>query len=335
MLRVGRLVIGLITAGGIMHSAGAQSLEDILTAPARELEQELNNIVPNLLNGLSKKGGSSKNDTYETDETIPAGPSVDLIVPRQVEQADMVRADAPKKSVKYAVQIGFIWAYGQGVYPDFEQGLAWYIEAKRRQVRSRDRSMAREIELGISELTMTDVGQLLGRGQRAAVRGESDYARFFFGRAAELGAPQGMAALGYTYGHNYKNARMEIYWCRRAYLGAKQTGQEYDIDAVNYFCAEESFADLMTKKERAANKKSIVRATAKSEKIRRDTEAMAALAWELASSSYGSGGGYDDAAMEDSMRRDRGYSRNEYDSAPTPQTSGLYGNCHGGAAYGC
>ncbi len=281
-------------------------------------------------------------DTRVMPQTVatasgPAQPSSQpsLVVPRQVVTKDVVTPTAAPHTVKYAVQVGFIWAFGQGVFPDYGLALAWYREAEQRQIRQRDYSMQNEIRLGISELTITDVATLLGRGQRKAAAGDWEYARLFFGRAADLGDVQGMSALAYVYDDGFKNPGMQIYWCRKAYRGARARGLlEFEIDAVNYFCPLNTFADLMTPQERKKNEVSIARARAKSEAIRREAEATSAVIRAFMSDMGGSSKLED--RVDGDIARSRDYARSVGPGAPpTPPINSFYGGCHGGPFYGC
>lgn len=269
---------------------------------------------------------------------VAAGrPVTGLIRPRQILREGVASLNARGGTVREAVQIGFIWSYGEGVHPDFEQGLAWYREAERRQGLRHDLSMQNEIRLMLANYAETDVERLFNRGIAALARNGWQESLYFFGRAAELGNAQAMAALGYVYGEGRLNPRMQFFWCRRSFLAARASRREHDLDAVNHFCPVITFADVMTARERAANPASIARARAKSGAIRREHDAMAALArqwWREAviegltdSSDSGGGGGSGPAA-------DRAYARGQGDR-PSPLRSGLYGNCHGGAFYGC
>lgn len=261
-----------------------------------------------------------------------------LIRPRQVVKAGISPINATAGSVREAVQIGFVWSYGEGVHPDFEQGLAWYREAARRQAQKRDFTMQNEIALMLRNYENRNVINLYEQGRRAMIRNGWQEALYFFGRAAELGNAQAMAALSYVYGEGRANPRMQIYWCREAFEAARASRAEHDLDAVNHFCPVGAFQDMMTPAERRANPASIARARAKMDAIRRENDAWVATArriWDEAMRDDGPRKSNPNADFEESLRRDRAYSRGEISAPPPPSTSGLYGNCHGGAFYGC
>ncbi len=265
--------------------------------------------------------------------STPAGP---LIRPVQVAAPNIAKVNAKPGTVREAVQIGFIWSYGEGVHPDFDQGRAWYEEAQRRQQKARDFSMQNEIKLTLGYYAITDRLKLLERGLPALARNSWQEAQFFFGRAAQLGDAQGMAALGYTYAEGRVNSRMEYYWCRKAFLAARASRVQHELDAVNHFCATTTFQSLMTPAERRANPASIARAKAKSGAIQRQHEAAIEMGRKLYLASLPPDRrGNDLADAEADLERDRSYSRGESSMPPPVMTSGLYGNCHGGAAYGC
>jgi hypothetical protein len=205
-----------------------------------------------------------------TDLALPAN----LIVPKQSSGSYAVRLDADPASVKFASQAGFIWAFQQGVYPDYEQALNWYLEARRRQDLLHDYSYQADIERMTAALQITSVIDLLQRGQLFSSRGDWEYARFYFGRAAALGDVQGMAALGWVHGERFGDPVGEVYWCRKAFAGARQSRRDFEIDAVNHFCPLETFSGMMTRAERKANEISIQRAAKTAGDIQRSAEAL-------------------------------------------------------------
>ena len=209
-------------------------------------------------------------------DATPAG----LTVPVQSWRTGMLKPDAPQSSVKFAVQCGFIYAYSQGVLPNFDQALAWYREAERRQNRQHDFTLENDIRRMIASLSDTRIIDLLQKGQQQSAMGSWEDAQMYFGHAAILGDVQGMAAYGYTFSvGNNRNAQAEIYWCRKAYRGAKANGlKEFEIDAVNYFCPEETFDGLMSPKEKRDNRISIARAAQKSAAIRREAQEISDIA---------------------------------------------------------
>ncbi|MCB1323464.1 MAG: sel1 repeat family protein [Leptospiraceae bacterium] len=258
------------------------------------------------------------------------GPSTaELVVPRQVLEGAVIAPTADPNSVKYAVQVAMIWAFGQGVYPDFEQALVWYREGERRQTESGDHRHQNEIKQGIYDLTNNDVAFHLERGQRSSDREDQ---RFYFGRAAYLGDIQGMAALGWVYGERFKNPGMQIYWCRKAFRSWRLSREDFEIDAINHFCPLETFDVLMTSQERAANEVSRARAKAKYEELKRDAE----FAAELARVVVATGSSDAEAMVERDIRAARDYASGRRSSPPpAPPINDFYGSCHGGAFYGC
>ena len=223
----------------------------------------------------------------EPDDIAVAANGTKPVIPRQSPGTYAVHFTAEPGTTKYAAQAGFIWAYEQGVYPDYEQALAWYQEADRRQKLLKDFSYERDIARMIEALQLNDVGQMLTRGQSYSSQNQWEFARFYFGRAAHLGDVQGMAALGWVYGERFNDPALEVYWCRKAFLKARAAKKDFEIDAVNYFCPLQSFSALMTAKERAANQISINRAKATSGEIQRKAEDMAKLVFFLTASGDG------------------------------------------------
>ncbi len=232
----------------------------------------------------------------------PAAPaaSAALILPHQFPMKGVDMLNAPKGSVKEAVQAGYIWSLGEGVPLDFDQGKAWFEEAVRRQEASRDFTFQHAIEEMLSQYHVGDVEQLFNKGLRGLMTNQWDDAIFYFGRAAALGNPQAMAALGYAFGDGRGNPALGVYWCRKGFLAARTTRQEHDLDGVNHFCPAASFDDLMTSAERRANPASIMRAAAESAAIERQFDAQVALVRRgieagirdgLASGGESSGGG--------------------------------------------
>jgi hypothetical protein len=209
------------------------------------------------------------------------------IVPRQSAGEHSVVLNAEPGTTKFAAQAGFIWAYEQGVYPDYDQALAWYEEAKRRQTLLKDVSYEGEIARMLGGLQLSDIGQMLQRGQSYAAQNQWEFSRFYFGRAAHLGDVQGMSALGWVYGERFNDPVSAVYWCRKAFSKARLSKKDFEIDAVNYFCPIESFREMMTPKERAANQVSINRSKATSGEIRRNAEAVAKLVLFLTTSGEG------------------------------------------------
>lgn len=209
------------------------------------------------------------------------------IAPRQSAGQHMVVLNAEPGTTKFAAQAGFIWAYEQGVYPDYQQALAWYQEANRRQTLLKDVSYEREIARMLDGLQLSDIGQMLQRGQSYAAQNQWEFSRFYFGRAAHLGDVQGMSALGWVYAERFNDPISAVYWCRKAFSKARISKRDFEIDAVNHFCPIESFKDMMTPQERAANQVSINRANATSGEIQRNAEAVAKLVLFLTASGEG------------------------------------------------
>jgi TPR repeat protein len=278
-----------------------------------------------------------------TDEPAAAsrvatgGGTPGLIRPHQLPLQGISKVNAAAGTVREAVQIGFIWSYGEGVFPDFAQGLAWYREAERRQAAQRDFSMQNEIRLMLGYYAESRVGSLFNQGLAALARNSWDESLYFFGRAAEIGNAQAMAALGYVYGEGRLNPRMEVYWCRKAFLASRSSAIPHDRDAVNHFCPLAAFDDLMTAQERRSNPASIARAAAESAAVRREHDAMVALGrrWMreamidgLTSPGPGGGGGGGGGGASSA-------GKDNYSGMHAPPISALYGNCPGGAFYGC
>ena len=193
----------------------------------------------------------------------------------------------------------------KALHRNFVQGKAWYQEAAQREAVLHDYSRQNEIKRGLGDLSISSIITLLQRGQIFAARNSWVDAQFYFGRAADLGDVQGMAALAYVYGEGLKNPTMQVGWCRKAYLGAKRSRKDFEIDAVNHFCPVATFDPLMTPAEKEHNKVSIARADAKEAAIRYNAEAEDRLLRylsKLASSPPAMTDGEKEAAAETAMR---------------------------------
>jgi len=253
-----------------------------------------------------------------------------LYVPHQIAAPGVFVPNADPSSARYAVQVGFAWMVGDGVYPNFPQARAWFYEAQRRSKSQGDQEMFGISNESLYDLNVQDIPYLWRKGQEFGDGDGAKYARFYFGRAAELGDVQGMAALAWIWAHSYQNTEMGIYWCRQAYTAAKIHNEDYELDAVNYFCPIDSIRPLMTDEEFEQNKVSVARAEQEAQQNQRDMEAVQAFAKSVSSLM----GGYSDDAVKKDIDVYESYSEGTSDEAP-PTSSGFYGNCHGGAAYGC
>ncbi len=259
-----------------------------------------------------------RNDGRAITGAVPAPPVVSaadlepvpgLVLPVQ-NGAVKLRVSASPGSMRYAVQAGYAWSNGDGVPQNLDQGLAWFREADRLQRVQNDTSLSEGIAEMLRIYGWTDVLLLLQKGQ--IYSSDPVIATFFYGRAAALNDVQGMAALGYTYEQRH-NPTMQAYWCRKAYRTARDTGfREFEIDAVNYFCAPETFVDLVAPSEVAMNRTSNARAQASSDAIRHDVEAMNEFARAFAASAQStpedrhssSAEGHMDHQIERNIRRD-------------------------------
>jgi len=263
--------------------------------------------------------------------------SAALILPRQFPMKDVDMLNAASGSVKEAVQAGYIWSMGEGVPLDFTQGKAWFDEAVRRQEASRDFSFRNSIDEMLSQYRIGDVEQLFNKGTHALLTTQWDEAVFYFGRGAAMGNPQAMAALGYAFGDGRGNPALGVYWCRKAFLAARATRQEHDLDGVNHFCPAASFDDLMTPAERRANPASIARAAAESAVLKRQFDAQVALVrrgieagirdgMAPREDSGGGGGGGGGSRYDRDMDAASAYAHRQIE---VPPINPFYSNCHG------
>lgn len=260
-----------------------------------------------------------------------------LILPRQFPMKGVDMLNAPKGSVKEAVQAGYIWSLGEGVPLDFEQGKAWFDEAMRRQEASRDYSLQNSIAEMLSQYRITNVEQLFNKGIRGLMTNRWDDAVFYFGRGADLGNPQAMAALGYSFADGQGNPALGVYWCRKGFLAARATRQQHDLDGVNHFCPTASFDDLMTPAERRANPASIARAAAESAALKRQFDAQVALVRRgieagirdgLAPREDSGGGGGSGGGSKYQKEMDAA-SDYAHGRSPVPAINVYYSGCHG------
>ncbi|HST37693.1 MAG TPA: hypothetical protein VLK25_13820 [Allosphingosinicella sp.] len=161
-----------------------------------------------------------------------------------------------------------------------------------------DPRMARCRDIGFSaptsqaDLDRLQVIDLLNRGYVMANRPDTYCSSLFYGAAALRGDVQGMAGYSSFFRAESINPDREsqIYWCQRAYQGARTSGRTWERDAVNYFCPIETFAALMTPAERRANQVSVERMERLSSERRAEIEARGRAVWEslmVSSSSSG------------------------------------------------
>jgi hypothetical protein len=253
----------------------------------------------------------SANDRSRTIITpVVAGPPIEgLVVPMQTPAA-RVTLSADPDSALYAVQAGYAWATGWGVPQNLPQGHLWFMEAQRRDV---DRQQATAIDEMLREYAISDPYLLLRKGQRTLnSRDNNRVSLFYFGRAAELGEIQGMAILGHLF-EGRGEFSYQYYWCRKAYRSARDTGfRPAEIDAVNHFCAHETFRDIVLPSEIEMNRISTERGNAQEAQIRHDVAAMNAFARSFISSAQSSpeqrrsmsDEGFIDHQIERNIRRD-------------------------------
>jgi hypothetical protein len=125
--------------------------------------------------------------------------------------------------------------------------------------------------------------QLLNRGQVMAANRDWFCSSLYYGAAALRNDVQGMAAYSYSFSSEAPDQTpdrgLQVFWCQRAYRGARASGRSYELDAVNYFCPIETIAALMTPAERRANRVSEERAERISAEYQREVEARGMAMW--------------------------------------------------------
>jgi hypothetical protein len=208
---------------------------------------------------------------------VPAA-AVDLRRPVQTAGPGVSAAKPAAGTLREAVYNAWVYSFGNGVMPDFEQAKAWLREAQRREAATGDTSSFYLIRNELAAFGQTDRASVLLDGLNVLRSNGWVAARYHFGIGATLGDPQAMAALGYVWGDGFKNPAQMIYYCRAGFLAARASRVEHELDAVNHFCPTGAFDDLMTPAERRANPASIARAAAKSGALQSEYSDMQRMA---------------------------------------------------------